>query len=120
MAGSAQKSAAWYRAERRAPPFPGHLAASAPLVASLAASCLGRLIHLLHPWAWVCVPTTKCPTAGDDCILTQCMPLSRVWCVCVCVCVRACVCVCVCQGIHSNLLQLRGSTILRSYHCCKP
>ena len=29
-------------------------------------------------------------------------------------------CVCVCQGVHSNLLQLRGSTILRSYHCCKP
>ena len=27
---------------------------------------------------------------------------------------------CVCQGIHSNLLRLRGSTILWSYHCCKP
>ena len=26
----------------------------------------------------------------------------------------------VCQGIHSNLLQLQGSTILKSYHCCKP
>ena len=28
------------------------------------------------------------------------------------------VCLCVCQGIHSNLLQLRGSTILKSYVLC--
>ena len=33
--------------------------------------------------------------------------------------VCVCVCVCVCQGIHSNLLQLRGSTVLKSYHCCR-
>ena len=32
-----------------------------------------------------------------------------------------CVCVCVCaKGINPIMLKLRGSTILCSYHYCKP
>ena len=60
------------------------------------------------------------------CVCSPTLPLNRnlreltsfkfVPCVCVCVCV----CVRARQGIHSNRLKLRGSTILKSYHCCKP
>ena len=68
--------------------------------------------------ACVCVCVCVCAPAGAGADVWLCACVCA--CLCVCVCVCLCVCVCVCQGIHSNLLHLRRSTFLPSYHCCKP